>query len=97
MNIVKGYTCCTCVNVDYDALGFPGDLVVKNPPTHAKDAGDVGPTSGQENLLEKEKEQHTPVFLLKSSTDNGHGRLQSLRSQRVNYNLATEMALFQTY
>ena len=27
-------------------LGFPGDLVVKNPPANAEDAGDGGSTPG---------------------------------------------------
>ena len=46
-------------------LGFPGDLVVKNPPTHAEDAGDVGPTPGQENLLEKEMATYPSILAKK--------------------------------
>ena len=48
-------------------LGFPGGSVVKNPPTNAGDAGDLGsiPESGRSHW--RRKWQPTPVFLPEKS------------------------------
>ena len=46
-------------------LGFPGDLVVKNPPTNAEDAGDVGSTPDLENRLEKEMATYPSILAKK--------------------------------
>ena len=56
-------------------LGFPGNLVVKNLPTNAEDAGDVGSTPGQENLLEKEMATYPSILAKKIPRTMQHGRL----------------------
>ena len=40
-------------------LGFPGGLVIKNPPANA---GDVCSTLGWEDALEKEMATHSSIF-----------------------------------
>ena len=42
-------------------LGFPGDLVVKNPPANAGDAGDMG----WEDSLEEEMATHSSILAWK--------------------------------
>ena len=37
--------------------------MVKNPPTNAGDAGDVGSISGQEDPLEEEMETHSNILV----------------------------------
>ena len=52
---------------DIDQWGFPGDSVVKNHTTNAREAGDVGSIPLSPALLEKitwsRKWQHTSLFL----------------------------------
>ena len=42
-------------------LGFPGGLVVKNPPANAGDSGDMG----WEDSLEEEMATHSGIFAWK--------------------------------
>ena len=43
-------------------MGFPGGGVVKNPPTKAEDARDVGLISGSGRPLEKEMAIHSSIL-----------------------------------
>ena len=70
-------------------MGFPGGSVVKNPPANAGDMGsipDVGRYTGEGNgnLLQY------CIFAWEISWIEEPGRLQSMGSQRVGYNLATK-------
>ena len=42
--------------------GFPGDSVVKHPPTNAGDTGDAGLIPGWEDPLEKEMATHSSIL-----------------------------------
>ena len=48
--------------MDSHWLGFPGGGVVKNPPTKAEDARDVGLISGSGRPLEKETAIHSSIL-----------------------------------
>ena len=69
--------------------GFPGGTVVKSPPVDAEDSGDAvlipgsgrPPGEGHGNPLQ--------YFCLENPTEEP-GELQSMRSQRVRHDLATE-------
>jgi len=61
--------------------------VVKNPPANA---GDTGLIPGLEYPLEKEMATHTSILAWKIPWTEEPGRLQSIGSQTVGYNLATE-------
>ena len=43
-------------------MGFPGGLVVKNPPANAGDRGDVGLILGLENPPEEERAIHFSIL-----------------------------------
>ena len=51
-------------------MGFPGGVVVKNPPANARDAGDVCSISGSRKIPWRRKWEPIPVFLPGKS----HGR-----------------------
>ena len=48
-------------------MGFPGGVVVKNPPANARDAGDVGSISGSGKTPWRRKWEPIPVFLPEES------------------------------
>ena len=74
--------------------GFPGGLVVKNPPASAREAGDAGSSLGQEDPLEKEMTTHSSILAWETPlTEVPHG-LQSMGSQRVGNNLVTKQQQF---
>ena len=63
-------------------MGFPGDSVVKNPPTNAGDAGLIpglgrSPGGGSGSPLQ--------YSCLENSMGRGAGGLQSMGSQRVRH------------
>ena len=64
-------------------LGFPGDAVVKNPPTKAGDAR--AGSLGQEDPLEEGMATHSNIFAWRIPWSEEPGRLQSLQTQRVGH------------
>ena len=70
--------------------GFPGGLVVKNPPASAREAGDAGSSLGQEDPLEKEMTTHSSILAWEIPWSEEPGGLQSTGSQRVRHDLATQ-------
>ena len=84
-------------NIDYDRqnnahlktfMGFPGSTVVKNPSANAGNVGSI-PVPGRPPL-EEEVAAHSCILICKSPWAEEPGRLQSMGSQRVGYNLETE-------
>ena len=63
-------------------LGFPGGLVVKNPPANAGDARDMG----WEEPLEEEMATHSSILAWEIPQTEERGRLQFKGSQRVRQN-----------
>ena len=63
-------------------LGFPGGLVVKNPPANAGDARDMG----WEEPLEEEMATHSSILAWEIPQTEERGRLQFNGSQRVRQN-----------
>ena len=63
-------------------LGFPGGLVVKNPPANAGDARDMG----WEEHLEEEMAPHSSILAWEIPQTEERGRLQFNGSQRVRQN-----------
>ena len=55
--------------------------MVKNPPAHAGEIGDMGLIPGLEDTLEKEIATHSSILAWKIHTELG--RLQFMGSQRV--------------
>ena len=51
-------------------MGFPGGVVVKNPPADARDTGVAGSISGSGKIPWRRKWQPTPVSL----PENPHGQ-----------------------
>ena len=68
-------------------VGLPGDLVVKNLPASV---GDTGLIPVQKYPLEKEMATQSSILAWKVPWTEEPGGLQSMRSQSVGYNLATE-------
>ena len=67
--------------------------MVKNPPTNARDARDVGSIPGSGRSPGVGKWQPTPVFLPEKSTDRGAWRAYSPWDHRkVGHDLATDTA-----
>ena len=64
--------------------------MVKNLPAKAGDTGDLGSGPGWEDLLEKGMAIHSSIFALENLMHRDPGGLQSMGSQRVGHNLATE-------
>ena len=71
--------------------GFAGGTFAKNPPSMQETAEDTGLIPGLQDSLEQEG-QLTPVFLPEKShgQEEEPGRLQSMGSQRVGHDQATE-------
>ena len=67
--------------------------MVKNPPTNS---GDVGSILGWEDLLEKEMAMHSSILAREIPWTEEPGGLQSMGSQRVRHDLATEQQYRQT-
>ena len=61
-------------------------LVVKNPPANSGDIGDVVPSLGQEDPLEKEMATHSSILPWIISWTEEPDRLWFMGSQRVGYN-----------
>ena len=68
-------------------MGFPGSLVVKKLPAHSEDLGLI---PGWEDPLEEEMAIHSSILALETPWTEEPGRLQSMGSQRVGHNFATE-------
>ena len=51
----------------------------------AYNAGDLGQSLDQEDLLEKEMATHSSILAWKIPWTEEHGRLQSMRSQRIGH------------
>ena len=68
-------------------LGYPGGSVVKNPPANA---GDTGSIPGSGNSLEKEMTTHSSAVAWEIPWIEQPGGLQSMGSQRLRHDLATE-------
>ena len=80
-------------NWNYNGVitGFPGDLVVKNPPANAGNAGDTGSIPGSGRPPWRRKWQPIPIFLPRKS----HGQRSLVGCspwghKRVGHDLVTE-------
>ena len=62
---------------------FPGGSVVKNPPANG---GDVGPSLGWEDPLEKEMASHSSILSWEIPWMEEPDGLRSMGSQRIRYN-----------
>ena len=62
--------------------------MVKIPPANAGDAGDTG----WEDALEKGMATHSSILAWKIPWTEGHGRLQSMGSQRVGRDCVTSLS-----
>ena len=73
---------------DPHIMGFPGGSVVKNPPTSAGDAEELGscPAPGWQDLLEKEMAAHSSLLAWRIPGTEEPLGLQSMGSQRVTHN-----------
>ena len=71
-------------------LSFPGDSVVQNPPVNARAAGDMGSPLGWEDPLKQEMSTHSSMPAWETPWMGEFGRLQSMGSQRVRHDQATE-------
>ena len=71
--------------------GFPGGSLVKNPPAKARNIIDVGSVVGQEDPLEEGMATRSSVLAWRIPWTEEPGGLQSMGSQRVRHNLATQM------
>ena len=71
----------------YKETGFPGGSLVKNlAPVQETRL----PSLGREDPLEEEMATHSSTLAWEIPWTEEPGRLQSMRSQRVGHNLATE-------
>ena len=72
-------------------MGFPGGSVVRSLPANA---GDPGLIPGQEDPLEEEMETYSSILAWEiPGTEEPEG-LQSMRSQGVTHDVATEHSHF---
>ena len=72
-------------------MGFPGGSEVKNLPAHCEEMQDTWVCFlGWEDLLEEEMATHSSILAWKFPWTEESGRLESMESQRVRYDLATE-------
>ena len=69
---------------------FPSDSVVKNLPANSGDTGDVSSIPGLGRLPGERDGNPLQYSCLENSMDREPGGLQSMRSQRVGHDLATE-------
>ena len=67
--------------------GFPGGTMVKNLPAMEEIRVQ---SPGQEDPLEKEMATHSSILAWEISWTEEPGRLQSMGSQRVGYDLVTK-------
>ena len=74
----------------YPSLDFPGDAVVQNPHANAGDARDVGLIPGLGRSPGEGNGNHSSILAWRILWREEPGGLQSLGSQRVGHNLATE-------
>ena len=75
------------IGVARSELGFPSGSVVKNLPVMQETRV---PSLGREDPLEKEMATHPSILAWKIPWSEGPGKLQSMVSQRVRHDLATE-------
>ena len=75
------------IGVARSELGFPSGSVVKNLPVMQETRV---PSLGREEPLEKEMATHPSILAWKIPWSEGPGKLQSMVSQRVRHDLATE-------
>ena len=68
-------------------MGFPGGLVSKES---ACNTGNLGLIPGLEDPLEKAMATHSSILAWRIPWTEEPDRLQSMKSQRVGYNLATK-------
>ena len=59
--------------------------MVKNPPAHAGDAGNVGSILGWEDPLKEEVATHSSILAWKILQTEEPGRLQSMEYQKVRH------------
>ena len=78
---------CLFNAISYYSLGFPDDLVVKNPPT--KQESRIR-SLDWEDLLEKEMATHYNILVWRVLWSEEPGGLQSMGSQRVGRDLAAK-------
>ena len=71
-------------------MGFPDGLVMKNSSANARDVGNTGLIPGSGNSLEEEMATHSIILAWEIPWTEEPGRLQSMDSQRVRHDLATE-------
>ena len=71
-------------------MGFPDGLVMKNSSANARDVGNTGLIHGSGNSLEEEMATHSIILAWEIPWTEEPGRLQSMDSQRVRHDLATE-------
>ena len=65
-------------------------VVLRNLPANAGGAGDTGSVLGSGRSLEEGMATHSSILAWRISWTEEAGRLQSMGSQRVGHNLATE-------
>ena len=70
--------------------GFPGATVVKNPPANEGDERDTGSIPGSGRSLEWEVATHSNILAWKAPWTEEPGGLQSMWSQRLEHDQATE-------
>ena len=75
------------IGVARSELGFPSGSVVKNLPVMQETRV---PSLGREDPLEKEMATHPSILAWKIPWSEEPGKLQSMVSQRVRHDLATE-------
>ena len=66
-------------------MGFPGDTVVKNPPTMQETQEMQVLSLGWEDALEWEMATHSGILAWKNSMGEKPGRLQSMGLPRVGH------------
>ena len=74
----------TCLHVQ---LVFAGGSVVKNPLANARDVGSI---PGSEGPLERKMASHSGILSWEIPWTQWPGGLQSMGSQRIGHNLATQ-------
>ena len=81
----------TIIFITSAIVGFPCSSVSKES---ACSAGSQAQSLGWEDPLEKEMATHSSILVWKISWTEDHGGLQSMGSQRVRHNSATNTYLF---
>ena len=73
--------------------GFPGGTVVKNLPGNSGDAGNLGSIPGSRRSPGGGNGNPLQYFCLENPRKEASGRLQSIGSQKVRYDWATELTV----